>query len=271
MKNFLIILLLSIGSHSFSQSLKWTEIDNGIAYTKLTNQNANSIFIAFGGWTAEKNWVCTWLENLSTQVPKSIKIKHLFAVKGPQNSLYKDREINSKLLAEKITDILKSQKISKKTHIIVVAHSSGAYVAHDFLNFLFALDSINQFVYVKNKVSYFNLDGGLGIEKYKWTSLQQSHIQHFRAIYGVYAFDNKTGIYSPNKDEMLRVAKLGSNCSALEVNADNSNCQNTWCVHETVIIQNPYNINTFDLKNDYTNFNETRKICSDYLKVLTQK
>jgi len=271
MKKYLFILFFIVQNQLIAQNFEWNTIDSGILYSAVKSKNNQSIFLAFGGWTAKAEWTSIWAENLYAVKLKKLKIAHLFAVKGPKNSLYKDREINNRKLAEKILGILKSQKISSKIQIILVAHSSGAYVAHEFLNTLFALDSANGYKNTKDKISYFNLDGGIGIKEYDWTSLQIDYIQHFKAIYGVYAFDSNTGIYSPNKDEMLELQTLGKNCFPLELNASNCGCIKKWCVHETLIITKPHNINTFDLEKDYTDFNSLRTPVFEYFNVLEKK
>jgi hypothetical protein len=153
----------------------------------------------------------------------------------------------------------------------VVAHSSGAYVAHEFFQFLFSLDNLNEFSNLKNRIIYFNLDGGTGVSDFEWTQIENLKIHLFKAIYGVYAFDEQSQISSPNKEEMLEIGKMGANCFSLEIAFENSKCLNKWCVHETLIIEKPHNVNSFDLEKDYTLFSNDRKVCTKYFRVLKSK
>ena len=62
---------------------------------------------------------------------------------------------------------------------------------------------------------------------------------------------------------------FGTRSSPLLIDASGCGCTGTWCVHETLINQKPYNATTFDLKNDYGSINAAHPVTTAYLEVLT--
>jgi hypothetical protein len=52
---------------------------------------------------------------------------------------------------------------------------------------------------------------------------------------------------------------------AVSVDATASGCKAANCFHDTVIISKPYNPQTFDLKQDYQQFDAEHRVTVDYL------
>jgi len=250
-----------------NSSFHWKPLAKGIDYSVQTSSKGNKIFIGFSGWTVQQSWTNHWIENLYPAKLNELKVKTLFSVKGPVHSYYKNREIETRILVQEIKKILKQAEITVKPEIIVVAHSSGAYVAHEFFNYLLADTSETAYL-VDGLLTYFNLDGGIGSEENPWTLFPKDKSSKFKAIYGVYAYDSQINVYSPNTEEMIELGKYSENSKAVLVDVTNSGCQATWCVHETLIIQKPYNSNTFDLEKDYFRINKQHPVSYSYLNVL---
>jgi hypothetical protein len=58
-----------------------------------------------------------------------------------------------------------------------------------------------------------------------------------------------------------------TNNTAAGLNSTNSGCNKgaTWCMHDTLINQHPYNPNTYDLEADYTQFGPNHMVTTAYL------
>jgi len=141
----------------------------------------------------------------------------------------------------------------------------------------------------KGKIDYYNLDGG---SMYLSTSIVNSLAQ----VIFTYAYDSRIKTYSHNYSSMLSLTATYSSTgrarslrtytrlpdtpstllahaalrwpSTTELNATSSGCNAgaTWCMHDTVINQHPYNPNTYDLEADYTQFDANHPVTTIYLK-----
>lgn len=260
-----LFLVASLGLPGQAKNLvSWNTIGNGVQASVAPDATGNDVFIAFGGWTVQQAWNNTWVEALYADRLKSLGVKFMYSVQGPKNDEYKDQEIDNTALAKDLISLVK--KYSNK-RIILVAHSSGAYVAQDFLNRLYK-DKLDSAGVTANKIAYFCLDGGLG-SSVPNTDINAAVADKLSVLYAVYAFDSKSSIYSPNKDEMIQMGQMfGAKSKNIVIQANASGCTGEWCVHETLINQKPHNKEKFDLQNDYSGIDSDHPVVTAYLDVL---
>jgi hypothetical protein len=241
--------------------LPWQPIGTGVSYKAFAG-GAN-VVIVYGGYTALDEWVQRWADELYRAKGAALGIGHLYAVRGPDRADYSNHEIqNSKLAAH----LGMSNRAEGATSLVVIAHSSGTYVADELLRQLDrGLGGVP--ADTMGKIQLFNLDGG---------GVSDSALLHmFAHAYFVYGCDGTINRCSHNAEAMKSLgqeyASLGG---AREVDADGSGCSATesgglWCLHDTLINTKPHNPAMYDLKNDYTDFTGTRHLVTSYLDVNT--
>lgn len=262
----LIIILLVIFNFNLNAQVQWVKIGNGLNYGVTNNQSGNDIAIVFGGWQSKQQWVNNWCEELFKNKLKDLGVLHLLSVKGPDEVCYNTKEIDLKSLAGFVKNIIFATYFIDK--VIVIAHSSGSFVANEFLNLMYGTNGIAKDSFYVNKVHYFNLDGGTGSNECG-VSIDTSTIKHIKKVYAVAAFDSTTNLYSANYETMKTLAELfGEKSELVLLNASDSGCQDKWCLHDALIISKPHNPNKYDLEKDYQLFDEKRKVQTDYLQII---
>ncbi len=263
-------IIFFIGLNFFSlnaqTNLKWLDVLPGISYLN-TETIGENIFIGYGGWSAKPEAVKFWCEKLFYANLQNLKVNKVFAVKGPDSPCYDEREIADSLLAIKLLDICKNENI---TNIIIAAHSSGSFVAHHFFQYLFGTTNLDSLGIIKNKIIYFNLDGGIGSGECGFP-IDENIASKLNSIYAVYAYDSTTNKYSSNYETMILLSKKFTNSYEIRLDVSDCGCTGKWCIHDALIIKKPYNPEKFDLVNDYGGINDERPVQSDYLNVLKTK
>ncbi|MFD1316122.1 hypothetical protein [Namhaeicola litoreus] len=241
---------------SFAQenNQNFESISKGIGYHLIDSTQQNTL-ICFGGWSTQKAWVENWAQEIN-KAKSSLQLKEMYAVKGPDDVYYKDDEI----ALHSLTNHLRSGTINNK--IIVLAHSSGSFVAHKFFHDL----AENKATELLNKIEYYNLDGAIGSDTPK-TTITSNIAGQLHAIYAVYAIEDQSNQRSPNTEEMKKMVLLyPDKVSSIVLRSKNSGCIDPWCVHEILINAVPYNKNGFDLENDYLQLNEEHPVTTQYLQ-----
>jgi hypothetical protein len=230
------------------------EIAKGIGYVLIDSTQQNTL-ICFGGWSTQKVWVENWAQEINNAKP-SLHLKDIYAVKGPDDVFYKDDEITfDNLYASLINH-------SKNNKVIILAHSSGSFVAHSFFHYL----DKNKASQLLNRIEYYNLDGAIGSDIPKTTITSRIALQ-LNTIYAVYALEEQQNIMSPNAEEMKKMVLLyPQKVSIIEIRSNNSGCLDPWCVHELLINTFPHNKNGFDLEKDYLLLNEEHPVTTQYLQ-----
>lgn len=218
----------------------WTSIGLGVVYQR---QNAgNGVLIAYGGYTARLVDSAAWASELVDERLGAQGVGHVYAVKGPADAAYAAREIaNTKLRAS---------LPAGTGNIYIVAHSSGAFVAHELLQQVKAKNDANMLA----RMHYANLDGG-------GSGLSTAIVEALGGITFVYAKDPAVGL-SRNASVMKSNAQT-YDVTAYEVLAPNTHCISTWCLHDAVITHKPHNPNSFDLARDYADF-VNRPVTAEY-------
>ncbi len=232
------------GTDSPATAGTWSPVSFGV--TTMDLGGGADIVIAYGGYTATDADSQAWVTELTTVRLSQLGVGHLYAVRGPEDPDYAAREIgNSELAAALAT------QASAASHVVVIAHSSGGFVADE----LFTFADTN----VLSKIAYFNLDGG------SW-ALTNALVGSMRGVYFCNAHDAVAGnSENTSSDESLHAEFAASHL--FTVDADGSGCDvgAGWCLHDTLIINHPHDPTTYDLALDYTDFTGGRQVVSSYI------
>ncbi|MGB5244016.1 MAG: hypothetical protein WBN50_10405 [Lutimonas sp.] len=248
--NFFCLLHLSAQKdHTFFEP-----IAEELGYRLIDSTEQNTL-ICFGGWSTQKAWVENWAWELQNARP-SLKLRAVYAVKGPEDVFYKNNEIPLDSLYKHLIE----SEINTK--IFVLAHSSGSFVAHKFFHTLMEKNAL----FLLNKIDYYNLDGAMGSETPK-TTITSKIAEQLNAVYAVYATEEMSNLLSPNAEEMKKMVLLfPEKAASIELRSDNSGCLDTWCVHELLINAFPHNKNGFDLEKDYLHIDEEHPVTTQFLR-----
>jgi len=211
-----IICILCLNNYV---SCGWTSIGNGIAESVVGNTQCHYL-VAFGGFKSLVSDSQIWVTQLNSGFFGG-KMSNLVAVKGPADPGYRGKEIaNSKL----VSAISSSSNQCHSPAMIVVAHSSGTYVASEFLSG-FASNSglFNKF---HGRVIYYDLDGGPGVSGQAKKLLQHQYMV--------------SSVGSRNYDFSRGQGKQAGNQFLLLDNS-HSGCSSAWCKHMVCITTHPHN------------------------------
>ncbi len=233
----------------------WERLGFGVKHKAIPNGGSN-VLAVYGGYSAEELYVDRWADELVRARGQSLGIGHLYSVKGPNQSGYANKEIaNSKLALHLGTG---AGVAASASSIIVVAHSSGTFVASELFAQLkkgtggVPSDTLG-------KVTLFNLDGGGG---------DGSIYRSMAHAYFVYACDANIGRCSHNDGAMRSLGSTYASAGgAIKLKANGSGCNpgGLWCLHDTLITNRPHNPDRYDLARDYTDFTGSRHVVTDYL------
>lgn len=222
----------------------WSPVSFGVT-TKDAGAGAD-IVIVYGGYTATDADSQGWVTEMALTRLVSLGVGHLYAVRGPKDADYASREIGNSELAAALEPLAASSH-----HIIVVAHSSGGFVADELFTFVSPT--------VMNQMAYFNLDGG------SW-ALTDAMVSTMRGVYFCNAHDAIAGdSQNTSSDQSLHAMFAASH--AFTVDADGSGCDvgAGWCLHDALITSRPHDPATYDLALDYTDFSGGRNVVTSYV------
>jgi hypothetical protein len=222
----------------------WMSVSYGVT-TKDTG-TGNDIVIAYGGYTATDADSQAWVTQMTSVRLAQLDVGHMYAVRGPKDPDYSSREIGNSELAAAL-----ASQAAASNHVIVIAHSSGGFVADELFTFADAS--------VIAKIAYFNLDGG------SW-ALTDALVGSMRGVYFCNAHDSVAGdSENTSSDESLHAMFPASHF--FTVDADGSGCDvgAGWCLHDTLITNHPHDPTTFDLDLDYTDFTGGRQVVTSYI------
>lgn len=242
----------------------WDSIGLGVNSVCL-DSSSHSVFIGFAGWSVKQSWANNWVYQLYQSKLQSLEVGFLFSVKGPNTACYKEQEIDNLSLAKNLIKLANNNKIDK---IIIAAHSSGSFVAHHLFKILFADKDLDSAKTLADKMYYFNLDGGIGSQNCG-VPIDSIMVENLAHIYAVYAYDNDSKIFSPNKDDMIELSTIFKAKSTLLVmDVTGSNSTGKWSVHDALINKKPHNPTSFDLEKDYNNIDFEHPVFFEYLNEL---
>lgn len=230
------------GEEASALTAGWSALGNGVAY-KATDAG-DGVFIGYAGYSVSLDRSAAWVDALVAARLRALHVGHVYAVRGPSDPGYRSRDIaNTKLAAH-----LVAGPAGDAPFVLVAAHSSGSYVAHELFGQVFegGLDPAHA---LAEKVVYADLDGGSsGLDAHILSSLKKiafvwaedTTLAHGRSA-------NAGGMESLGEDHGR---------SGLRLVVDRSGCRSgaKWCLHDLLITTRPHDPNTFDLVRDYTDF-----------------
>jgi len=232
----------------------WSDVGLGVEYQR-TNIGTG-VLVAYGGYTARMSYSAAWALELVDQQLGGVGVGHVYAVKGPADPGYDAREIaNTKLRAHlKTID-------DGVSPIYVVAHSSGAFVAHELFGQMAAhADELPTLA----RIRYADLDGG-------GSGLTDAIVDTMAAVTFVYAEDPVAGESQNASSARFLGETYAPKATTFRVTVDGTGCNVAagWCLHDVVVTHRPHNPQSFDLARDYTDF-EGRPVTTEYFAPLLQ-
>nr|WP_010130918.1 hypothetical protein [Microbulbifer agarilyticus] len=240
--------------NSPTQHWVWRTLDPLWSETQRNSGEGSVMLVLFPGYSVKREWAEQWASELLRQpVASAVDLAWIFA--GPRSVFYQQRELP---IVASIDRLRKDQSIRR---VVLVAHSSGSFPAHQWLNLV--ADDKRLRARLSNAVTYINLDGGSG-EGLEGDDLAlgQSALELIARGRAVAAHDRVTGSRSSNHADMLATeARYPERIQYVALDVDSGCAEGAgWCLHDALIIQRPYNTHTFDLRRDYTDFTRDRPV-----------
>ncbi len=214
----------------------------GTAYRRANEGKDIAIF--YGGYGATLTASQSWLDEALTQELEARGVGRLYAVKGPLHSDYRDYEIGNSKIAKRLI----GDEGQDAQRIIVVAHSSGAFVANELMTQL--ADGRDTLGNAAQKVVYFNLDGAGGPPNKALLNLAGAWAVLVKDAAGTRSTNAWTA--EDNGAKYSAAGKGGHHLLLAEAGACASGAK--WCLHMFTTNQRPHNKWGLDVQNDYTDF-----------------
>lgn len=236
-------------------AIPWSEPGYGVAYRDSANPRGQDVFIGYAGYGVQAAPARQWVTQLFRDALHDRGVRHVYAVQGPREPGYDSQEIgNSRLIAHLLP------RLAPGARVLVAAHSSGAFVAHELLGQLYqrGLDPSHL---TAGRLSYWDLDGGS-------YGLNASIVGQLRHAWFVWSDDAPVATRSPNAGVMLSAgATYASAGGALSLDARASGCNRgaTWCVHVHLITTRPHDPAAASVALDYGSFDATHRVQTEWL------
>lgn len=230
----------------------WVVVGPGVSCRDTGRTAVYGTFLAYGGWGVKEAWAQAWVDEVYRTALATRGIRYLCAVRGPAAVDYAGREIGNRALARQLLT-------RKRGLVIVAAHSSGSFVAHELFTELEEMGAVGQ--RLLGRIVYYDLDGGE-------SGLTPAIVEHLRRAYFVYAEDSTTGTRSANAATMIALGtRYAVEGGVLAVNASRSGCKAgaKWCLHDALVTERPHNPEHYDLERDYQGFLPDRPAAVAYL------
>lgn len=220
-----------------STEVPWAEVSSvpgATAKSRGGTAKGDDVLIVYGGCGATTSATQGLADALAASGTWPTAPRHLYAIKWTSSGCGYDGLFKNSLLGP---DVVKKAGSSGK--VTIVAHSSGAYVAHEWLAQAIgakapAWDTAHV---LRGRLVYFNLDGGGDANL---TAVETS--DEGVPIYFVGAKDGATGLVSRNHATMKA---LGAQGTFVEIDATGSGCLAANCLHDAVITTLPHNRKSF--------------------------
>jgi len=244
--------LLVLVSAAWAAASGWLPVGAGVSCRDTGRTRVYGTYIAYGGWGVKEVWARAWVDEVYRTALAHRGIRYLCAVRGPAAVDYAGREIGNAALAEWLL-------ARPRGLVIVAAHSSGSFVAHELLAELATMGPRGSALL--GRMVYYDLDGGE-------SGLTPGIVDQLRRAYFVYAEDSTTATRSANAATMIALGtQYAAKGGVLVANASRSGCKAgaKWCLHDALVTERPHNPETFDLEKDYQGFLPDRPAAVAYL------
>ena len=222
-------------------------------YRDSRSPGGDHVFIGYAGYNVQAPWAQAWVSALYRAALETHGVRHVYAVQGPRDALYSAQEIgNSRLIAHMLP------RLAAGARVLVGAHSSGAFVAHELLGQLYAR-GLDPMGLTAGRLSYWNLDGGT-------MGLTAGIVGQLHHAWFVWA--DAAGTRSPNADTMIALGRsYASAGGALALDAGASGCRAgaAWCVHMTMITDRPHDPANASAMADYSAFDDQHPVATAWL------
>ena len=234
-------------------TVPWTSIGLGVSFKEAPEQPGGAAFLGYAGYAITAPWSEAWVDELYRAHLSKLGVRWLYAIQGPADSAYAAKEIaNTKLVAH-----LAAHLDGSASPVIVAGHSSGSFVAHEFLGQVVEqkLDGGK----TTGRLVYFDLDGGQ-------SGLDATIVGATRRAYFFWAKD--AGTSSPNAGTMQALGgQYPGNGGAKQLDASASGCNAgaQWCLHMTLITEHPHDPANASGQADYSQFDAAHPITTTWL------
>jgi hypothetical protein len=240
----------SIATAVSADPLSWTAVakakgpkSNGPIWAADAGTGRNAVAL-FGGWTGTDAAVKAWADALAAAGAfDSLDVGRIYAVPGPIDSGYSRlREVNTAALA---ADVIKRAGEQKPGLILVAAHSSGAFVADDFIA---QLQRQQKKLNLLATVAFFKLDGG-------WAgNFTAAVARKLGGLFCVAAQCDKVSslnFIAMTKSCPARFAKIAT---IIKLSVADTGCKAVKCCHDALVNRRPHNANNFAVVSDYSDY-----------------
>jgi hypothetical protein len=228
-------------------SLPWEtgpQVGHGVAFKDTENPAGENVFIGYAGYRVSLASAEAWVEALHEASLAVRGVRYLWAVQGPDDHTYSNREIGNKSIAGNLLPL-----VGEATRVVIVAgHSSGSFVAHELLEQL--AGGMDPRGVTAGRIVYFDLDGGA-------SGLTLRSVGRLRRAYFVAARDGSTGTDSPRLPTMRSLGATYAFAGGYwQDDASDSGCHAgaQWCVHDALITTRPHAPANASAELDYSDF-----------------
>lgn len=205
---------------------------------------SDDIVIFYGGYGATLSASESWLDEAYAAELEARGFGRLYAVKGPLHADYRDYEIGNSKIAKRLV----GEEGGRATRIVIVAHSSGAFVANELFTQLADGRDVNGTT--KHKIVYFNLDGAGGPPDKALANLAGAWAVSVRDTSGVRSMN--AGTADANASRYAAAGKGGLHVIDAAAGVCASGAR--WCLHMVCTNERPHNKWGLDVAQDYTDF-----------------
>lgn len=194
----------------------WEPVGNGAWYSGVPSPGG-TLFIGYAGYGADGAGARNWVASVAAAKGWGMAV----AVAGPDKVYYEDKE---KLAANTLilTDLIPRLAPGR---IIIAAHSSGSFVAREFM----ALLENRGRKALLGKISYYDIDGGPCGPCRKYADDPANEGFSFHCVSAA----QPAGPAAPNINSMRGCGKYYA-----ELKAAGAGCTGAWCLHGWLINRN---------------------------------
>lgn len=263
-----VLLAFLSGTVAAASNLEWQIEDSRWSHASADTQvigHEGTLLVLFPGYSVQRAWAEKWAEALA-ESREAGDVAEVWVFAGPESVFYESRELPISASLDRL------HRGREYERILVVAHSSGSFPAHFWLNQLSLRTALTQ--RYRGRVDYVNLDGGSGEGLAGGDlSLSNGALAMAGQWLTVSVRDSATGSFSANHEDMVALASRHPEQFNHRLLEAESGCAAgaVWCLHDVPINRRPHNSETFDLRRDYTTFGSGHPVNMDWWPTGSEK